>query len=399
MRFKKVPTPPRGRVRELDAAARRRYSARAMVMTLLLHGRHIVLPPTAASAASAPVVYQPFGPWLVPWRIGSFDEEYAALRSGAGLIDYSTQALIEVGGADRVGFLHGLLTNDIKRLVPGAGCQAALLDASAKVTALVLVSAEPDALWLMCDVDQASVVVATLERYVFSEHVTITNHERRWAVFALQGPRTPELLSTVRGSDGLREPGDHLTLLVDGRALRFVRHELAGGSGVLCLVAADDARAAWEHLLRWGRPAGLMPVGWEALNTARIEAGVPWPAIDVTDANLLPETGLETMLASDTKGCYLGQEIIARLTTYGSVSRKLMGLRIEAQQVPPVGSRLCSDDQDVGWVSSACRSPALRQSVALGYLKRGWYEPGVRVDVLHGDARLPAIVARRPLLT
>src|SRR3989338_7848865 len=111
-----------------------------MAYPLLLHGQH-----------GEETVYETVGEWLVPWRIASTEAEYRALRTGVGLIDYSTQGLIQVQGADRAAFLHNLLTNDIKRLAPGSGCRAALLNANGKLISELLVLADEQAHWLMCE--------------------------------------------------------------------------------------------------------------------------------------------------------------------------------------------------------------------------------------------------------
>jgi aminomethyltransferase len=371
-----------------------------MVVPLLLHGKH----------AGPTVVYEPFGHWIVPWRFHSFDEEYQALRRAAGLIDYSTQALIECRGTDRISFLHRLLTNDIARLSPGAGCQAALLTPSAKLIADMVVIADPDSLWLLCDLQRAHVVAQTLERYLFSEQVILTNHERQKAVLALQGPRTLELLIQVSGTVvSLPNPGDHVVLPLQGLPVRLIRHTLTGGVGTLCVIDAEEAEPVWELLKERGRPFGLRPVGWQALNTARIEAGLPWFGMDMDETNLLPETGLETVAVSETKGCYLGQEIIARMQTYGSPNKKLMGLLLEGDHVPEVGDRItpASSSTDtagrrngevLGQVTSACQSPILKRPIAMGYLKRGAYEPGTAVEILRGATCLAAMVAARPLV-
>ena len=141
-----------------------------MNLTLLLHGKH-----------GPAVTYEPCGLWLVPWRFADAEAEYRALRVSTGLLDYSTQALIEVRGSDRADFLQRLLTNDIARLTSGSGCRAALLDASARLLADLVVLADPDALWLLCELTRAAVVAQTLTDYLFSEQVTVTNHERRQA--------------------------------------------------------------------------------------------------------------------------------------------------------------------------------------------------------------------------
>jgi aminomethyltransferase len=361
-----------------------------MPLTLLLHGRH----------APGQVPYQPLGPWLVPWRLGSFETEYQALRQAAGLLDYSIQALIEVRGADRTRFLQALLTNDIAALAPGGGCPAALLDPAAKLIATLLVLADAEALWLLCDLDRAAAVTQTLERYHFTEDVRVTNRERAHAALALQGPGALAVAQQLAGrAVPLERPGQHCAAAVDSVPVRFVRHQLTDEPGVLCLVPAEGVLAVWEAWAHRAPALGLTLVGWEALNAARLEAGIPWFGLDLDATTLLPETGLEERLASDTKGCYVGQEIVARMRTYGSASKKLMGLVCAGERVPSAGDALVRDGADVGRVTSACWSPALGRPLALGYVKRGTYEPGTAVEILCHGARAPATVVPRPPVT
>ena len=361
-----------------------------MPLTLLLHGKH----------GGSTVRYEPLGEWLVPWRIGAVEEEHRALREGVGLVDYSTQAMLECRGTDRAGFLHRLLTNDLRRLSPGRGCRAALLTPSAKLLAELLVLADAEALWLVCDLPRAAVVAEALERYRFSEEVLVTDHERRRAVLALEGPRTLELLTRLAGADiSLPAPGDHVATAFQGLPVWLIRHAVAGGTGVLCVVDAGHAEAAWELLQQRGRAHDLRPVGWEAFNAARIEAGVPWFGLDMDETTLLPETGLEAVAVSDAKGCYIGQEIIARMQTYGSPSKKLMGLLVEGRGAAGSGDRIEREGLEAGWVTSGCWSPALRRPIAMGYVKRGAYEPGTSVEIVGAGGRVAATVAERPLVT
>jgi len=356
-----------------------------MPIPLLLHGHH----------AEAAVLYEPFGPWIVPWRLSSFDQEYDALRAGAALIDYSVLAAIEVQGPDRISFLQNLVSNDVKRLSPGGGCQAALLSPEAKVIALLVVVVDPSSVWLLCPVERAAIVAQTLERYVFSEAVTVTNHERREAVLALQGPRTLEVLGRLTGAPiALARDGEHVRSTLTERSVRLIRHDLTDAPGVLCLVDAAQAQALWQRLQERGMP----PIGWEALNAARIEAGRAWFDIDLDSDNLLPETGLEATAVSATKGCYVGQEIVARIGTYGSVSKKLMGLLVEGEGIPQPGDAIVRQEDTVGRITSACRSPRLQRPIALGYVKRGAYEPRTAVEIVRGGSRMSATVVDRPLV-
>ena len=360
-----------------------------MPIPLLLHGTH-QRPP------APPVLYEPFGPWIVPWRFGSIETEYAALRHGAGLIDSSTQAQVECRGADRISFLHRLLTNDIARLTPGTGCPAALLTASAKLTAPLLVLCEAETTWLLCDLPLAQTLIRTLEQYHFSEDLTLINHERRWAVLAVEGPQALERIGRLADSTvSLPAAFSHTTTSLRGIPVRLLRDSLIGTTGICCLVEADHAASVWQLFMQ----AGVTPVGWEAYHIARIEAGIPCFGLDMDEANLLPETGLETARCSETKGCYLGQEIVARMQTYGSANKRLMGLLVEGEAAPQPGDRIMQDETEVGWVTSGCSSLALKQPIAMGYLKRGAYEPGTRVEIARANRRLAATVANRPLVS
>jgi folate-binding protein YgfZ len=360
-----------------------------MAYPLLLHASH----------AEGPVMYQPLGQWVVPWRLTSFEAEYQALRAGASLIDYSTLAVVEVAGADRAAFLHNLLTNDIKRLGPGGGCHAFLLNANGKLIAEVRVLMMDQTAWLLCDATRASELAKVLEGYVFSEAVTITNHERAHAVFAIEGPQTMAALSRLtRQGESLPGRFDHAASTMHGAPVRLVRDGLAGGLGVLCIAEAGQAKPLWQALTHAAADAGLRPAGWEALNAARIETGIPWWGLDMTEDNLLPETGLETSAASDSKGCYVGQEIVARMATYGSANKKLVGLLIEGSQMPEPGDQLLHHGEDAGRVTSAYLSPSLKRPIALGYVKRGAYEVGTKLELVCRNARLDATVAARPMI-
>ena len=362
-----------------------------MPLTLLLHGKH----------GGPDVRYEPLGPWLVPWQFGpaGFAAEYRALRQGVGLADYSTQALIECRGADRTDFLQRLLTNDIASLAPGTGCRAALLTPTAKLLAELLVLAEADAHWLFADLPQAELAARTLERYHFTEQVTVTFHERCQAVLALEGPRTMELLAALVGPPPtLHRMGDHTTVILGGVPVRLIRRSLAGGVGVWCVVDAASLESLWAFLGEREAPFGLTPVGWKALNAARLEAGEPWAGVDWDETILLPETGLERVLVSGTKGCYIGQEIVARMQTYGSPSKRLMGLAFAEATKPSPGDRILKEGAEVGVLTSSGDSPALGRPIAMGYIKRGADEPGTRVEVVHGSTRLSATVSLLPFI-
>jgi aminomethyltransferase len=358
-----------------------------MPYELLLHGRH----------APGAVEYQPLGAWTVPARLGSFDEEYAALRNGAGLIDFSIHSFIEVRGSDRADFLNRILTNDIKRLAPGNGLRAALLNPNGKMLSEMIVLADTEQLLLICEASRASVLAESLDRYHFTEDVQIAGPQRSHATFALQGPKVFDVVGLLFGQDISKLPAlSHRSAILGSMPVRLIVHSLFDEPGVLCLAASDAAAACWESFSQRGREAGLLPAGWQALNTARIEAGVLWYGVDADETNLLSETSLDEWLISESKGCYVGQEIVARMRTYGSASKKWLGLLIQGETVPQSGDRIWIQQEEAGWVTSACYSPRLRRPIALGFLKRPWYAPGTAAQISCNGKRLAATVCLPP---
>lgn len=299
--------------------------------------------------------------------------DYETLRTGAGLIAWDAWGIVEAGGADRIAFLHSLLSNDIKALTPGRSCEAALLTPAGKVLAHLVVFAEADAHWLLVDRSRIETVLNTLNRYLIMEQVTLTDIRTAYAIAALQGPQTQAAVGAVSQETVVRLAGFPVVTKDDR----------------LLIVPAEQAARIRGRLVQ----AGVAPVGWDTFNTLRIEAGLPWYGIDMDESNLLPETGLEERLVSYTKGCYVGQEVIARLQTYGSVSQKLMGLSIEGNAVPERGDAIMKDGEAIGRITSACFSPRLNRPLALGYLKRPHYEAGTDVQISGG---VTATVAALP---
>lgn len=341
----------------------------------------------------------PWREWIVPLRFSDSEAEYRTVRQQAGLIDHSTMGLIEVRGSDRVAFLHNLLTNDIKALAPETGCQAALVSPTAKLLADLLVLADDECHWLFVDRRQVDTVLKTLGHYLVTEDVTFQDHSATRVVISVQGPTSLPVIQTANDeSFTLVAPCQHVQMTVESVSVHLIAHSLTGEPGVLLVVLAEQAAWLWAWLLERGRPQGVVPVGWEALNVLRIEAGIPWYGIDMDETNLLPETGLEERAVSDTKGCYVGQEVIARLHTYGSVSRKLTGLVCEGLLVPKAADPIRKDDHVVGEIRSACFSPALQKPIAMGYVARPCYEAGTVMEIRHNNHPIAATVVKRPFV-
>jgi folate-binding protein YgfZ len=298
-------------------------------------------------------------------------EEYQAVRTRVGLIDASFLGVVRVGGADRVAFLHNLLTQDIKSLTSGSAASAALVTPAGKLISNMIVWAEAEAHWLITSRARVDALRTGLEHYLITENVTLDDQTDAQAILALQGPASQALLT--------------------GIPARAVPYSLTGSPGSLLMSPAGGSAALQQNLIS----RGAVRVGLDTLDVLRIEAGIPRFGVDMDESNLLPETGLQIHAVSESKGCYVGQEVIARMATYGSASRRLMGLVVDAPQTPEAGDPITLNGEPVGSVTSACFSPALNKPIALGYVKRPHYQPGARVEVMRAHP-LPATLVTPP---
>jgi folate-binding protein YgfZ len=321
-------------------------------------------------------------------------EQYRAVREAAGVIDRSSVGKAEVEGRDRASFLQGMLSNDVKALAPGEGCAAAFLDAHGKVMALLRVYALPDRLLLELPPGLTQKTLLLLDKYLISEKAAFEPMDEAYAVLSVQGAQAPALLARLAGRPMDLAPHAHVEATVASIATRVVqRSEFGARPGFFIWTAPDAApslRAALEG-------AGATPVEPAVAEVLRVEAGEPAYGQDVDDSVILPETNLEH-LVSYTKGCYIGQEVVARVKYRGHVNRALTGLTLGGQRVPPPGAAVVAGEREIGRVTSAVRSLGLGVPIALGYVRREHLAAGSEVTVRVEDALVPARVTPPPFI-
>jgi folate-binding protein YgfZ len=300
---------------------------------------------------------------------------------------------VAVTGRDRQAFLQGMLSNEVKSLGPGQGTGAAFLDAHGKVMALLTVYALDDRLLLELPTGRTEKTLEALDHFLISEKAYFEAADGAFAVLAVQGPRAGGLLASVAGRILDLAPFEHVEVAVVGAPVRVIHRREAGVPGFHLWTPAAHAEALWRALVG----AGAAPVGMQALDQHRVEAGVPWYGRDVDETVIFPETRLET-LVSYTKGCYIGQEVVARVKYRGHVNRALSGLVLEGDRIAAPGARVVADGKDVGRITSAVWSPALGCPIALGYVRREHFEPGSPVTVDDGGVSIPAKVSALPFV-
>ncbi len=261
------------------------------------------------------------------------------------------RATLSVGGKDRSVFLHRLLSNDIKGLQPGQGKPACLLDRQGKILFSCTAHSLPDEILLEVDPSFLTAARASLERYVVADAVQFSDATGRFRVVSAYGPAA-EALKVSPSPSGF-----------------LARSPWAGMPGLDLWLPVKETQAA-HGFIETAQAAGMKEGDAQTFDALRIEAGIPWPGREITPDVILNELGREEFV-SHTKGCYVGQEIVARIKHRAHPPRLLAGFVMDGKEVPPVGSVIESESQEAGVVTSACFSPTLGKPIALGFLKYG----------------------------
>jgi glycine cleavage system T protein len=316
----------------------------------------------------------------LPERFSDPREEYQAVREQVGLIDLSFRAQIRMTGEDRVAFLQGMVSNDVKALRSGEGCAATLLTEQGRIVADLRVYALDTCLLLDVDARIKEKLIEALSRFIIADDVEMEDLSETQLTLALQGPLSPQALAAAGLSAAPSKMFQHVEAILAGAAVRLIRTDDTGEDGYEILVPRGHAESVWQMLLQVGAPLGLRPVGLIALNTLRIEAGIPWYGVDMDEGRIVLEVGLEQAI-NFKKGCYLGQEVVERASARGHVNRKLTGLLMQGNTLPASGDKLFHDAQEVGWVTSAVVSPRLDRPIALGYVRREHLVPGTQLRI------------------
>lgn len=327
----------------------------------------------------------------LPRVFSSVETECRAVRDSAGLLDARNRSVLSLVGNDRVSFLQGMATNNVAALAVGDGCYAALLTIQGRIVSDLYVLALDNRLLLDVPASRADAVRVALDRLIIADDVEF-EADAIQPLVSIEGPRAPALLSVVAGApvDEL-QAFQHREITVDGIALRCVAISQTGELGFRLLGESQHAATLWERV----RHAGAAPVGLDALNVLRLEAGIAWHGVDMDEDTLVMEVGLDDAI-SFNKGCYLGQEVVERVAARGHVNRKLCGLLVTGSVVPPAQTALTHDNTDVGHITSAAYSPTLGKIIGLGYVHRNAWEIGTELRARTNDAEITITVSDRP---
>ncbi len=322
--------------------------------------------------------------------------EHAALRESAGVLDLSFRSRICLTGADRARFLHGQVTNDVNRLRAGEGCYAAITTAKGKMESDLNIYALQDELLLDFEPGLTQKISQRLEKFIVSDDVQVVDVAPLYGLLSVQGPKAAEAINALGIFPEL--PAKEFQLLKISDSMLGEIYLMNQSRGFDLFVPTDSLGAVADKLIAAAKSLGGRACGWDALEIARIEAGLPRFGADMDESNIPLECGIESRAVSYQKGCYIGQEVINRIHSIGHVNKELRGLRLadELKSLPAKGDKLFHDGKEAGYVTSAVKSPALNANIALGYVRREVNAPGTELLLRGSAGDTKAVVAEIP---
>jgi folate-binding protein YgfZ len=327
---------------------------------------------------------------------GDVPEEHRALREAVGVLDLSFRSRLCLTGADRARFLHGQVTNDVKKLGAGQGCYSALTTAKGKIQSDLNIFCLPDELLLDCESGLTTLVTERLEKYIVADDVQVVDVTPHYGLLSVQGPKAE---AVVRGLGLFLEiPTLPLSSVTVAEAtlgeIYLMNHARLGSTGFDLFVPLAALGAVADKLIAAAKSIGGRACGWKAFEIARIEAGIPRFGADMDETNIASECGIESRAISYQKGCYIGQEVLNRIHSIGHVNRELRSLRLAAdlKALPARGDKLFQGEKEVGYITSAVISPALNCGVALGYVRREANAPGTELTLRGGPGESTAAI-------
>ena len=320
--------------------------------------------------------------------------EYSAVRDGGvGLIDLSSRGRILVSGAEVVMFLNGLITNDMKTLAVNSWMPAVFPNVQGRLLASVRVIHRDDGFLIDTEGATHDTVLKLLERFTMAGDFRVSDVTGDTTTLSIQGKRAGEVIRTTLGEEAATVELQQV-VMAQGSTVTVIRATHTAEDGFDLFINAKAAGNLRDSLTN----AGAQTVSPDVLEILRIEAGIARYGMDMDGTNVVTETNLDDAV-SFTKGCYIGQEIIARIKYRGHVAKKLTGIIVAGDVVLESGARILSaEEKEIGRVTSFAFSPQIERTIALAYLRYDYQAPGTEVKVISSEQEYPAAVAELPFV-
>lgn len=315
-------------------------------------------------------------------RFGDPQQEWAELRSGCGVYDLGYRAKISLTGSDRVRWLNGMVTNNIRDLAVGHGVYAFLLNPQGHILGDLYAYHLGESITVDTDRSQVERILATFDHYIIMDDVGVANVSERMTALGIGGAKSQAVMRAARLESPELEPLQIHTGQCDCDCgcptCTIVRGDDAAHESYEIWMPPEHVKSVWEALVK----AGGTPIGWEALELQRIVSGVPRYGVDIRERDLPQETE-QTRALNFNKGCYVGQEIVERIRSRGAVHRRFAGFLADGAVSIAAGTKIFAGEKEVGESTSAAslRPPGGDKTVALGYIRREVGVPGREVMI------------------
>jgi folate-binding protein YgfZ len=330
-----------------------------------------------------------FGGCTLAEAFSQLDLECRAARESVALFDTSWHATLKLTGRDRVKYLHAITSNNIQALEAGRGTLALLLNPQGHILAELEIYVLAESVLVRTHASARERTVATLKKFVIASDVKIEDATDTIGSLAVEGPRAAVVVEQACGVKLQDLPGMAIRdVIVEGIACQLVRREHFGEAGAEFIAGRECVSVLWEKLLTRVRAVGGEPIGMCALNSLRLEAGVPWFPADFGEAMIPHEAVLENTHISFNKGCYTGQEIVERVRTRGHVNRKRVVLTFSTVAPPAPGTKLRAGGAEIGFVTSAAFSANGKRAIGMGYVRREHFAARSVVEFDGGTAEV-----------
>ncbi len=344
--------------------------------------------------------------WNVATQFIDPISEHHAVRQSVGIADVSYRGRYRFVGEDRAKFLHRIISNDVESLSVGQGTYAMVLTHRGKIIADFNVYVLKDMIGIDTAAETTETLFNELDKYIIADDVEISDLTAETGAIAVHGPASSGLVQSVLGMNDLADLPERHNRFHEADALFnynavCVRTDTTSEIGYTLYTAAAALVPLWERLMHAGERFNVQPVGWNALESLRIEAGIPRYGTELTDAVIPLEAELEHAIDFE-KGCYIGQEIVARMKYRGHPNRLLRGIEIDGISASAESFELChgarvfNADKEVGWITSSTFSLTLEKPIAMAYVRMAVTDAGSRVQIETSEGRIDGTIALLP---
>src|SRR3989454_2960783 len=310
-------------------------------------------------------------------------EYYHAAKRAAALAEKDWFGVVKLTGTERVSWLQGMLTNDVQKLQSGAGCYSAHLTPQGKIVAHMHVLVDDDAVWLSLERAVIPKLLAAFDKLLIMEDVQMADVSEDYSILAVIGPKAAAALESWI-DEPLKLVGKYSHRKVDDS--RIVVSDL----GYDVWVPSGKA----DKILRFLAQSGATAIDHGTWDVLRTEAGIPVYGVDIDETTMMPEIGEAGI--SYEKGCYIGQEVVAKVKYIGHVNRRFVGLTLSSKHLPELKSPVRKAGREVGYLTTTLFSPGLNKPIALGFVSRTAYAPGSEVEIVSNERALPAVIVELP---